>query len=231
MAKLIKCIECGKSISNEAGMCPRCKTEHPRGERCIVCEKILPVSKGKYIDLSSKDAVSPCRIFGHTACLAKITPYQQIVCRVCKKSFPIDWNSSCDKCGHPLRREWCGYCGVYLNPNIAVKSWHDDGSVTREDFYHKACYSSRKSSSCFIATAACGSPLAPEVKTLRTFRDNMLRKHYFGIKFISLYESVSPPFAHIIARNEVLRYLTRILIVYPAAQLAKLALKRSKMQS
>lgn len=48
---------------------------------------------------------------------------------------------------------------------------------------------------CFVATAAFESPYALEVQTLRHFRDQRLRKNYFGRKFIFYYYKHSPKIA------------------------------------
>jgi hypothetical protein len=72
---------------------------------------------------------------------------------------------------------------------------------------------------CFIATATCGEN-SVEVATLRAYRGKCLSANPAGRGLIRLYETVSPPIAHVIARNEVLRKITRELIVTPAYRLA-----------
>lgn len=52
-----------------------------------------------------------------------------------------------------------------------------------------------KKEGCYIATAVYGSYDAPEVMTLRCFRDNTLKKSYFGRLFIRVYYTLSPPIA------------------------------------
>jgi subtilisin family serine protease len=63
---------------------------------------------------------------------------------------------------------------------------------------------------CFIATAAFGSPMEKHVQLLRDFRDRRLLTFRAGRAFVKFYYSASPPIADAIAKNEVLRGLTRL---------------------
>ncbi len=66
--------------------------------------------------------------------------------------------------------------------------------------------------SCFIATAAFGSPLEPHVMALRQFRDRYLQRSALGRAFISFYYRHSPPIAAVVAAHDWLRFLARMLL-------------------
>ena len=69
--------------------------------------------------------------------------------------------------------------------------------------------SDRDSGSCFIATAAYGSYLEPEVVLLRAFRDRWLLTNAAGRAFVSWYYRRSPAIAAVIAREPALKLATR----------------------
>jgi hypothetical protein len=67
--------------------------------------------------------------------------------------------------------------------------------------------------SCFIATAAYGSSMAPHVKVLREFRDRILLNNSVGKAFVKFYYKYSPPVADFIAEHANLRALVRVSLL------------------
>jgi len=66
---------------------------------------------------------------------------------------------------------------------------------------------------CFIATAAYGSPLHPYLDILREVRDRYLRTSSAGRLFLSVYERYAPSLAALIDRHEILKPLTRVVLL------------------
>lgn len=77
---------------------------------------------------------------------------------------------------------------------------------------------------CFIATAAYGSAMAPQVDVLRAFRERYLRPYVLGRAFIHRYELWSPPLADAIRGSESGRLIVRI-VLWPVVGLAWLAVQ------
>lgn len=77
---------------------------------------------------------------------------------------------------------------------------------------------------CFIATAACGANDAPDVLTLRQFRDGTLLKNPAGRSLVHLYYHISPPVADSVAHHPTLARLVRTFFVRPLARMVRTAL-------
>jgi len=63
---------------------------------------------------------------------------------------------------------------------------------------------------CFIATAAYGSALEPQVRVLRACRDRFLLPHPLGRRLVRAYYYYSPPLAGFIGGSARLRALVRV---------------------
>jgi hypothetical protein len=83
--------------------------------------------------------------------------------------------------------------------------------------------SSGSGSSCFIATAAYGTPMAIEIDTLREVRDSYLLNNVIGSAFVDTYYRISPTLADSVAKSPTLAFIVRALLT-PIVILGKLLL-------
>ena len=94
----------------------------------------------------------------------------------------------------------------------ANANFSTDGSSTPTIPTTQLPSGSSSSGGCFIATAAYGSYLHPQVQLLRNFRDKYLMSNVPGQAFVTFYYRNSPPVADFIARHAVLRGITRLAL-------------------
>ena len=79
---------------------------------------------------------------------------------------------------------------------------------------------------CFVATAAYGDPAAPEVETLRLFRDRVLARSSLGRAFIAIYWRVGPVLARRLAGRPRICWLIRHLILSPLSRAVTIWMRR-----
>jgi len=79
---------------------------------------------------------------------------------------------------------------------------------------------------CFIASAAYGSELVPEVQRLREFRDTAVISSFSGASFMrlfdSFYYSFSPSIASVVSSSPTLAEMTRVALC-PLIEILRLA--------
>ena len=79
------------------------------------------------------------------------------------------------------------------------------------------------SSTCFIATAAYGTPMATEIDTLRAVRDTYMMNNVIGSAFVDTYYRLSPAIADKVAESPVLAAAVRAILT-PFVLVGKLIL-------
>lgn len=72
---------------------------------------------------------------------------------------------------------------------------------------------------CFVATVACGTMWAPEVETLRRFRDQVLARSRWGCVAIALYWRIGPRLASWLETRPRTRFLVRALAIRPVCKI------------
>lgn len=70
----------------------------------------------------------------------------------------------------------------------------------------------KKGNRCFVATAAFNAPEAPEIIFLRQFRDQKLKKNFWGRKFVVLYYAFSPRIACFLDKHAYAKPFVRALL-------------------
>lgn len=108
--------------------------------------------------------------------------------------------------------DWAKNVGLYTSSanNVDQYCSHSTGGQTCH-FGHpgEVVGVLSKDLTCFVATAAYGSQLAPQVEVLRQFRDIFLKPTVLGAKFVAWYYQHSPKYARMISQSETLRALAR----------------------
>jgi hypothetical protein len=120
--------------------------------------------------------------------------------------------------GNPSHPE-CDHSRLYLQTSVIAMIEEDMqmaiDSLREEQSKSSAKSASKKKDKCFIATAAYGSALAPDVVVLQCFRDTRLKRNWLGRRIVSLYERYSPPLADAIAQHPVVRLWVRRWVLSP----------------
>ncbi len=158
-------------------------------------------------------------------------PTAWFVCGSCIGLFDVDRNKARQACerwiaaGQPsdFRLPGAGQASHATTLRAATSAWQKvfggGPSAGLSTSAGSASPTPTGSSSCFIATAACGSEGAAEVVLLRDLRDRYLLRRPWGRRFVAIYCRVSPPIARVVASSWLARRITRMLLVLPAARL------------
>ena len=96
-------------------------------------------------------------------------------------------------------------------------------TITMNGNYHVvANFTITSTNTCFIATAAYGTPMAEEIEILREFRDEYLLITPVGKALVDFYYKVSPPMAQFITEHPSLKPIVRVGL-FPAVAISAVA--------
>jgi predicted RNA-binding Zn-ribbon protein involved in translation (DUF1610 family) len=138
-----------------------------------------------------------------------------IECSECGKSIS-DKASACPGCGNPMGSDsviapetgtYCPSCKVHVTPVVTSVGGGSCSVGKRETWKCPRCRKVLHKSGCFVATATYGDEDAIEVRFLRAFRDQVLKRSWIGRALTAMYYKVSP-------------YLARTLELSPGLQKA-----------
>lgn len=198
----VTCVHCGESDLEAYWRLDEAMAVHCKG-----CDKSFPASKLK--------GCPRCGEQRTRMILDGDTTIQR--CDSCSRTFPMAELGNCPHCdGAELQF-------ITLVDDVTVDCRKCGRSGKRGEMLRVSgnAPAADQGSGCFVATAACGDPHAPEVVELRRFRERVLRPSRPGCALIAAYEWLSPPLARCIARSVAGRHLALALVVRPALVLTR----------
>lgn len=140
------------------------------------------------------------------------TEKNAFVCVSCNAATPMTNCTNCGNGGYQLGLASNDVLGIFCTScRKGFTSWDCrcgcSNPISERTIFVKVSW-------CFIATAAYGSELAPEVQILRNFRDTKLLTNTLGCYFVEFYYFISPPIARVIAKNEKLKTPIKKMITW-----------------
>lgn len=102
-----------------------------------------------------------------------------------------------------------GIVSFFTNPNVAGMNFLTTPIGETQSTIPEPVSGLLDGKKCFIATAAFGSEMAPEVESFRNFRDQVLLKNSVGLWLVGKYYTWSPHVAQVIQDSSVLRTWVR----------------------
>jgi hypothetical protein len=137
-------------------------------------------------------------------------------CLRCSNPRHLDACSNCGNQAFKLGIGTDGVTGLFCNRcRKGFTSWKCYSCGTDNPITHETVLTAGGGGACFVATAAFGDALSPEVLYLSAFRDDVLTNSLLGRAFIRVYYSVSPPLAVVIAKSAALKSFSRLALLRP----------------
>lgn len=99
-----------------------------------------------------------------------------------------------------------------INTRAQIKQLEEEAQKRAREQYEAE---RKKKDGCFIATSCYGNYDSKEVLILREFRDKKLLKTFFGKVSVKFYYSVSPFFARLISKSDLLKKSVRRYFLEP----------------
>jgi hypothetical protein len=123
--------------------------------------------------------------------------------------------SDCDALFQPATLSMQGYGRVQCVFATYVQAEGRSPRTVTGDMILTPASGSDSSSMCFVATACYGSNLAPQVQTLREFRDERLLTTSTGRRMIRIYNLAGPSLARVLDTSPPLRAIVRGMVLRP----------------
>lgn len=141
-------------------------------------------------------------------------------CNVSMGGLRVSWTGILNGGAATTTYSWTGTDGLIGTTSVLVKNYTTEGMkqatvaiISGDQSIGATCAAFTSSSTptggCFIATAAYGTEMAPEVQTLRKFRDEDMLTNPIGTALVHGYYFVSPPIADYIRNKENLKSAVR----------------------
>lgn len=164
-----------------------------------------------------------------------------IHCSECGKQVS-DKASACPACGNPMGtpiREtvqqggtFCRNCNMQVTPVVTSVGGGSCSVGKRETWKCPRCTSVLHRSGCFVATATYGDEDILEVRFLRAFRDQVLKRSGFGRFLTRIYYKCSPYIARILEKSPILRKFSRHCLDFVVGQIERRThLKRTSFRA
>lgn len=204
----------GQTVSMQCATCPPEKATHEVS--VYLAEKLKADGKGFTCNTcASMKKMSRLQSTREVDCEVKISPDCKV--RYVTNAEKIEQlrlggkRLSCPNCFAMQRQQW-----EAEKASRPVR--HRNNGYRQASSRHP---SQSTSAPCFIATAVYQDAMAPEVVTLRHFRDTVLKRYVLGRTFVRAYYSVGPWAALVVNKAPVLRTPFRKTLDWMVSKLAK----------